>query len=267
VATSRLIVTDLGLVSAVSARCREFVEGGREEREAIPGEIEGSDLPLADWRIGATAERLARSLRRPAAAAAAAWCDAALDRLARSLGEGHPLAATLLDGARGHPAPEQSPDGGTEGADRVSPPTATGDAGSDGASLFRGPGPSRPPAASARAEPQVVVNDRADGVSSRLGVRVRTSTEAGRVSPMLAIVFTDLVNSTLITSLLPGEYRAARDRCSIETIKEPHCRRLMDGLEAAGGRLVKDTGDGFLLVFQAGGPATPGPAPSGGCGG
>jgi class 3 adenylate cyclase/tetratricopeptide (TPR) repeat protein len=67
---------------------------------------------------------------------------------------------------------------------------------------------------------------------------------------MLAIVFTDLVNSTLISSLLPGEDRAARDRSYIETIKAPHCHRLMAGLEAAGGRMVKDTGDGFLLVFD-----------------
>lgn len=67
---------------------------------------------------------------------------------------------------------------------------------------------------------------------------------------MLTIVFTDLVHSALITSLVPGDDRAARDRCYVQTIKAPHCHRLTAGLEEAGGRQVKDTGDGFLLVFD-----------------
>src|SRR5262245_56394726 len=63
---------------------------------------------------------------------------------------------------------------------------------------------------------------------------------------MPAIVFTVPGNSTLITSPRPGEDRAARDRCYIERIKAPHCRRLMAGLEGARGHMAQDTGDGFL---------------------
>src|SRR5579859_5104741 len=67
---------------------------------------------------------------------------------------------------------------------------------------------------------------------------------------LLTIVFTDLVDSALITSLMPAEDGGARDRAYIETIKTPHCHRMMVGLEAFGGRKVKDTGDGFFLVFE-----------------
>ncbi len=67
---------------------------------------------------------------------------------------------------------------------------------------------------------------------------------------MLTIAFTDLVNSTLITSMVPGADGAGRDRYYVDSIKAPHSRRLMAGVAEAGGRKVKDTGDGFFLVFD-----------------
>ncbi len=67
---------------------------------------------------------------------------------------------------------------------------------------------------------------------------------------MLTLVFTDMVNSALIRSLMPGDDPEARDRRYIQSIKAPHCRRMMADLGTSGGRKVKDTGDGFFLVFD-----------------
>ncbi len=64
------------------------------------------------------------------------------------------------------------------------------------------------------------------------------------------IVFTDLVKSTAVKSLLPGEDLEARNRAYLATIEGPHHQRIMAGLELSGGRLVKNTGDGFLLIFD-----------------
>jgi hypothetical protein len=49
---------------------------------------------------------------------------------------------------------------------------------------------------------------------------------------MLTIVFTDLANSALITSLIPGGDGGEQDRCDVETIKAPHCRHMLAGFEA-----------------------------------
>jgi class 3 adenylate cyclase/tetratricopeptide (TPR) repeat protein len=66
---------------------------------------------------------------------------------------------------------------------------------------------------------------------------------------LLSIVFTDLVESTALKSLLPGNDIEERNRAYVDTIEEPHRQRIVAGLEAAGGRIVKNTGDGFLVIF------------------
>ena len=66
---------------------------------------------------------------------------------------------------------------------------------------------------------------------------------------LLTMVFTDLVKSTALKSLLPGNDREARNQTYVETIEAPHRQRIMADLETSGGRAVKDTGDGFFLVF------------------
>jgi class 3 adenylate cyclase/tetratricopeptide (TPR) repeat protein len=66
---------------------------------------------------------------------------------------------------------------------------------------------------------------------------------------LLTMVFTDLVNSTALKSLLPGVDRDARNQVYVETIQKPHCQRIAADLEGLGGRAVKDTGDGYFLVF------------------
>jgi len=66
---------------------------------------------------------------------------------------------------------------------------------------------------------------------------------------LVSIVFTDLVKSTAVKSLLPGDDIEARNQAYIATIEEPHRRRIVADLDAAGGRVVKNTGDGFLLIF------------------
>ncbi len=68
-------------------------------------------------------------------------------------------------------------------------------------------------------------------------------------NPLQTIVFTDLVKSTALKSLLPGEDLAARNQAYLATIEEPHRLRIMAGIEAADGRVVKSTGDGFFLIF------------------
>lgn len=66
---------------------------------------------------------------------------------------------------------------------------------------------------------------------------------------MIVLAFTDLVKSTAIKSLLPGEDLARRNLAYLETIEKPHAERIMSRLSAAGGRAVKNTGDGFFVVF------------------
>lgn len=72
---------------------------------------------------------------------------------------------------------------------------------------------------------------------------------------LMTIVFTDLVDSTALKSLLPGNDIEERNRAYVATIEEPHRQRIVAGLEIAGGRIVKNTGDGFLMVFPDPGKA------------
>jgi class 3 adenylate cyclase/tetratricopeptide (TPR) repeat protein len=66
----------------------------------------------------------------------------------------------------------------------------------------------------------------------------------------LTLVFTDLVNSTAIKSLLPGQDLGARNQAYVENILSPHQRRIEAHLRESEGRIVKNLGDGFFLVFN-----------------
>jgi class 3 adenylate cyclase/tetratricopeptide (TPR) repeat protein len=66
---------------------------------------------------------------------------------------------------------------------------------------------------------------------------------------LVAIVFTDLAQSTALKSLLPGNDVDERNRSYVATIEEPHRQRIEADLLATGGRIVKNTGDGYLLIF------------------
>ena len=72
---------------------------------------------------------------------------------------------------------------------------------------------------------------------------------------LVSIVFTDLVESTALKSLLPGNDIEERNREYVARIEEPHRARIVAGLDATGGRIIKNTGDGFLMIFPDPGKA------------
>ncbi len=67
---------------------------------------------------------------------------------------------------------------------------------------------------------------------------------------LLALAFTDLVNSTAIKSLLPGQDLGARNQTYLETIQSPHHSRVVAHLAEFEGQIVNNAGDGFFLVFN-----------------
>ena len=88
-------------------------------------------------------------------------------------------------------------------------------------------------------------------VDARNSTSPRTGSwsEPAMPTQLVAIVFTDLVQSTALKSLLPGNDVDERNQSYVRTIEQPHRQRIESDLLAAGGRIVKNTGDGFLLVF------------------
>ena len=66
----------------------------------------------------------------------------------------------------------------------------------------------------------------------------------------LTVVFTDIVNSTKLKGLMPGDTSRRRDASYRTTIKEPHDRRVLGLVEQAGGVRVASTGDGFFVTFE-----------------
>jgi class 3 adenylate cyclase len=67
---------------------------------------------------------------------------------------------------------------------------------------------------------------------------------------MIALVFTDLVNSTAIKNNLPGNSIRDRNEAYRDTILLPHRQRVTESLPQYGGRVVEEPpGDGFFLVF------------------
>jgi class 3 adenylate cyclase len=66
---------------------------------------------------------------------------------------------------------------------------------------------------------------------------------------MLALVFTDLVNSTAVKNELPGSDINTRNQLYRDTILLPHRQRVTESLTRYEGRVVETPGDGFFLVF------------------
>jgi len=66
----------------------------------------------------------------------------------------------------------------------------------------------------------------------------------------LTVVFTDIVNSTTLKGLMPGDTSRRRDASYRTTVKEPHDRRVLGLVEQAGGVRVASTGDGFFFTFE-----------------
>lgn len=67
---------------------------------------------------------------------------------------------------------------------------------------------------------------------------------------MVALLFTDLVNSTAIKNNLPGNSIRDRNETYRDTILLPHRQRVTESLSQYEGRVVEEPpGDGFFLVF------------------
>ena len=66
---------------------------------------------------------------------------------------------------------------------------------------------------------------------------------------MVALVFTDLVNSTAIKNHLTGSNTHERNEAYRDTILLPHRQRVTASLSQYQGRMVTEMGDGFFLVF------------------
>lgn len=62
-------------------------------------------------------------------------------------------------------------------------------------------------------------------------------------------MFTDIVESTRIKSLVDGETSARRDHNFRVSIKEPHDAVVLACVAEAGGYIVNPTGDGFCITF------------------
>jgi class 3 adenylate cyclase/tetratricopeptide (TPR) repeat protein len=68
---------------------------------------------------------------------------------------------------------------------------------------------------------------------------------------VLTMVFTDLVNSAALKLQLRGADLSERNRAFLETILEPHRRRVAAQLAEFGGRVVNTAGDSHFLVFRS----------------
>lgn len=66
---------------------------------------------------------------------------------------------------------------------------------------------------------------------------------------MIALVFTDLVNSTAIKNHLAGSSIRERNETYRDHILLPHRQRITEFLSQYEGRVVEEAGDGFFLVF------------------
>ena len=68
-------------------------------------------------------------------------------------------------------------------------------------------------------------------------------------SGIVTAMFTDIVNSTGLKSLVSGETSARRDAVFRADIKEPHDLLVLDSIRAFGGYLVNPTGDGSASLL------------------
>jgi class 3 adenylate cyclase len=68
----------------------------------------------------------------------------------------------------------------------------------------------------------------------------------------IALVFTDLVNSTAVKDAMPGNNTTDRNQSYRDNILFPHRKRVIESLSNYGGRVVEPPqGDGFLLEFPS----------------
>ncbi len=68
-------------------------------------------------------------------------------------------------------------------------------------------------------------------------------------SGVITAMFTDIVDSTRIKSMMEGETSARRDSQFRQSIKEPHDAIVLGWVRQAGGYIVNPTGDGFCITF------------------
>ena len=66
---------------------------------------------------------------------------------------------------------------------------------------------------------------------------------------MVALVFTDLVNSTAIKNHLDGSSIREKNEAYRDTVLFPHIRHITEPLPEYGGEIRGEAGDGFFLVF------------------
>jgi len=67
---------------------------------------------------------------------------------------------------------------------------------------------------------------------------------------MVTAMFTDIVDSTKLKTVMVEATTARRDAAFKTQIKQPHDQRVLECVRRAGGEKVKSTGDGFLLTFN-----------------
>jgi class 3 adenylate cyclase len=67
---------------------------------------------------------------------------------------------------------------------------------------------------------------------------------------MVTAMFTDIVDSTKLKTLMDGITATRRDAAFKTQIKQPHDQRILEHVRRAGGEKVKSTGDGFLFIFN-----------------
>ncbi|MDB9496830.1 CHASE2 domain-containing protein [Spirulina major CS-329] len=70
-------------------------------------------------------------------------------------------------------------------------------------------------------------------------------------SGLITLVFTNLVNSTVLKNQLTGADRPSRDRQYFEDILLPHRHRVEAQLSHCGGRVVETEGDSYFIVFTS----------------
>jgi class 3 adenylate cyclase len=97
------------------------------------------------------------------------------------------------------------------------------------------------------------------GVSATFGLNPRqqaarmTTTENDQhdfhASRIITAMITDIVDSTLLKTMMDAQTQVRRDSAYRSRIKEPHDDRILQHVRAAGGRKVQSTGDGFLFTF------------------
>src|SRR5437588_4463159 len=69
-------------------------------------------------------------------------------------------------------------------------------------------------------------------------------------SGLVTFMFTDIEDYTSIKPKMDGRFSMERQAAFVKDIKEPHDEIIKRSFTKNGGTKVKDTGDGFLIVFR-----------------